>query len=794
MASSSTEPRLRDPDASHHALAIRYAAWLVRRRWMVIVATVLLCVAASAGLERIAFSSDYRDFFRSDDPQLLANQALQDAYADDNQALVAFVPRDGTVFTPRALDAMARFTELAWRLPHVRRVDSLTNHQHAEAHDDDLRVRPLYQPGTGQTPEAIAAIRAIALSEPLLVKRLVSPDGSVAGISISFTLPAPTETTLPEAVHALRALMDQARALDPDIRVMATGGILLDNAFDEEAKADLATLTPLMYALILVVMFVALRSACGVAAALLTMTLAIFAALGMVGWFGVKLTAISVSTPTILTTIAVANCLHVIVYTIRRMGAGASRHDAVRDAVAANAPIMLVACGTDALGFFSMCLSDVPPVANFGVMLGIGAIVVLLLSASFLPACLAVLPISGQQRMLRQGHAIGRMAGALVAWRKPVFIGVALLNLAAAWFVTRNQLEDNFIDYFSPAVEFRRDTDFIQSHLSGVHTVYYAVPSGAGGTVGSAAYLRDLDRFADWLRAQPEVFQVSSLADVVKRVHRTLHGDAPTAYRVPDDDMAAAQVLLVYELSLPPGLDLNDQIRIDRSASKLTVVLRDITSTALVAFDQRVQAWMRANLPAGMQASGAGPSIMFSHIGEMNVAGTLQGYVLQILLVSVVIGLVLRSVRLGFASLLPNVLPSLMAFGLWGAFVGQVGLSVAVVGVLTYGIIVDDTIHSVFKYHRARTVLGLSPRAAVENAYSISGMAVLFTTSVLVAGFGVLIFSHFDLNADMGIMSVLTIAIAAIVDLVLLPPLLFAIDRDTPKPASAPHSQPLKGI
>ncbi|WP_454765230.1 efflux RND transporter permease subunit [Cupriavidus campinensis] len=784
---------MHDPDASHNALAMRYAAWLVRWRWAVILASVILCLAASAGLARIAFSSDYRDFFRPDDPQLLANEALRDAYADDNQALVAFVPKDGTVFTPRVLDAMARFTEQAWRLPHVRRVDSLTNHQHAEASGDDLRVRPLYRPDAGRTPEAMAAIRTIALSEPLLVKRLVSPDGTVAGVSISFTLPAPTELSLPEAVKGLRALMAETRALTPEVRIMATGGVLLDNAFDEEAKADLATLTPLMYALILVVMFVALRSVFGVAAAMLATTLSIFAALGMAGWLGVKLTAISVSTPTILTTIAVANCLHMIVYTIRRMGAGASRHDAVREAVAANAPIMLVACGTDALGFFSMCLSDVPPIASFGVMLGIGAIVVLALSVSFLPACLAVLPITGQPAMLRQGHAIGRMAGALVAWRRPVFIAVALLNLVAAWFVTRNQLEDNFVDYFSPAVEFRRDTDFIQSHLSGVHTVYYSIPAGATETVASAGYLRDLDRFANWLREQPEVFHVGSLADVVKRVHRTLHDDEPAAYRIPDDDLTAAQSLLVYELSLPPGLDLNDQIRIDRSATKLTVVLHDTTSAALVAFDQRVQDWMHANLPPGMRAAGTGPSVMFSRIGEMNVAGTLKGYVLQIVLISVVIGLVLRSVRLGFASLLPNVLPSLMAFGLWGAFVGHVGLSVAVVGVLTYGIIVDDTIHSVFKYHRARTVLGLSPRAAVENAYSISGMAVLFTTSVLVAGFGVLIFSHFDLNADMGIMSVVTIALAAIVDLVLLPPLLFAIDPGTPKPVSALHPSPLKG-
>jgi predicted RND superfamily exporter protein len=763
----------------------KYADWIVRWRWAAIFLSVLLFVLGGTGLEKIQFSGDYRDFFQKDDPQLRAYQLVQDAYSNDSSALVVFAPEGGTVFEPRTIEAVSRFTEEAWRLPFARRVDSLTNFQHAEAQGDDLVVRQLLSPRSKPTAADLAAAREIALNEPLLVKKLVSPKGHVTGVNISFTLPKLSETEIPTVVKALREQIAQLRAAYPEIQIKATGGLLLDNAFDEQAQADLATLTPLMYGLILVVMFFALRSALGVLATLFTMTFSVFTAVGAAGLLGIKLTAISVSAPTILMTIAIANCLHIAVYVLRRMGTGDTRHDAVKQAVVANVPIMAVACGTDALGFFSMCLSSVPPIASFGLILGVGAVAVFVFSAVFLPAFLAVLPLKGQPRLQRQGQLIGKAAARLIDYRGPIFIGVLVLNVAAGWFVMQNKLEDNFVNYFSSDIEFRRDTDFVSEHLSGVHEVLYSVPAKEAGGVADVEYLQHLDRFTEWLRSQPEVFNVTSLSDVVKRIHRTMNGGEAAAYRIPADSQTSSQMLLLFEMSLPPGLELSDQIRIDRSASKLSVVVRDITSAELLAFDQRVQEWTAAHLPAYMKTQGTGPSIMFSRIGEMNVAGTLNSYVLQILLISAVICVLLRSVRLGIASLLPNVMPSLLAFGLWGFFVGQIGLSVAVVAVLTYGIIVDDTIHSIFKYHHARKTLGMEPRSAVEHAYGISGMSVLFTTAVLVAGFCVLTFSSFDLNADLGVMSALTIGLAALVDLLILPPLLYTLDSRRAVPVAA---------
>lgn len=755
----------------------KYADWIIRWRWAVIAFSVLLFAGAGLALEKVQFSGDYRDFFAKDDPQLKAHELVQNAYSSDNNALVVFAPKSGDVFERRTLEAVASFTEQAWRLPFVRRVDSVTNFQHTEARNDDLVVRDLARQPGRLSEAQLGEVRRIALNEPLLVKKLVSLSGHVTGVSISFALPKRSETEIPAAVKALRGELQRIGQAYPEIELHATGGLLLDNAFDEQAQADLATLTPLMYLLILVVMFVATRSVLGVLSTLLVLTFSIIVAIGATALLGIKLTAISVSAPTILMTIAVANCVHVILYVLRRMGSGESRHEALRHTLAANVPVIAAVCATDALGFFSMALSDVPPIANFGIILGIGAIAAFFFSVAFLPALLAVLPLKGRASLHRRGEWLGRVVVRLIDHRRAIFAVAVLVNAAAVFFVLQNKLEDNFVNYFSRDIEFRRDTDFVSANLTGVHEVIYSVPARGPGAVASPEYLENLDRLTEWLRRQPEVFNVTSLSDVVKRINRTMNGNDPAAYRIPAEQQAASQLLLLFEMSLPPGLELNDQIRVDRSASKLSLVVKDITSAELLAFDQRVQGWMRAQLPAYMASQGTGPSVMFSRIGEMNVAGTIQSYVLQILAISVVICLLLRSVKLGFVSLIPNVIPSLIAFGLWGAFVGQIGLSVAVVAVLTYGIIVDDTIHSVFKYHHARKTMRLDPRSAIQYVYNMSGMSVLLTTVTLVLGFGVLTFSNFDLNADLGIMSALTIGIASVVDLLLLPALLYVTDR-----------------
>ena len=192
--------------------------------------------------------------------------------------------------------------------------------------------------------------------------------------------------------------------------------------------------------------------------------------------------------------------------------------------------------------------------------------------------------------------------------------------------------------------------------------------------------------------------------------------------------------------------------------------------------EDAAQQWMKDNAP-GMQTNGASPSVMFAHIGQRNIRSMLTGTTLALVLISLILTFALRSLKIGLVSLIPNLAPAAMGFGLWGLLVGEVGLALSVVTGMTLGIVVDDTVHFLSKYLRARREQHLSSEDAVRYAFSTVGMALTVTTLVLIAGFMVLTQSPFKLNSDMGLMTAITIAFALAADFLFLPPLLMKVEK-----------------
>ena len=239
-----------------------------------------------------------------------------------------------------------------------------------------------------------------------------------------------------------------------------------------------------------------------------------------------------------------------------------------------------------------------------------------------------------------------------------------------------------------------------------------------------------MERFAEWFRAQENVLHVTTLTDIMRRLNMNMHGDDPDWYRLPEERELAAQYLLLYEMSLPYGLDLNNQIDISKSATKMTVFLESLSSNELLAMEGRAQQWLADNAPH-MQSGGASPSVMFAYIGQRNIRSMLVGTSIALVLISLILVFALRSLKIGLLSLIPNMAPAAMGFGLWGLLYGQVGLGLSIVAGLTLGIVVDDTVHFLSKYLRARREQGMSSEDAVRYAFNTVGVALLVTTICL---------------------------------------------------------------
>ena len=270
---------------------------------------------------------------------------------------------------------------------------------------------------------------------------------------------------------------------------------------------------------------------------------------------------------------------------------------------------------------------------------------------------------------------------------------------------------------------------------------------------------------------------VATFTDVMKRLNKNMHGDDEAYYALPESRELAAQYLLLYEMSLPYGLDLNNQINIDKSATRLTVTLDNISAIDVRTLVESGQAWLVANAPVATQSVGSGPLVMFAYISGINIRSMLIGSTLALVLISALMVLALRSVRLGLLSFIPNLIPGAIAFGIWGLASGVVNLGLSIVIGMTLGIVVDDSIHFMTKYLRARREMGVDSQGAVRYAFATVGRALTATSVILVIGFSILSTSAFAMNADMGKMTAITITLALVVDFLFLPPLLMAVDR-----------------
>ncbi|HFQ5006925.1 TPA: RND family transporter [Vibrio vulnificus] len=745
--------------------------------WTLIISLIAI-VATAMGAKNLYFRGDYNIFFDGSNAQLQAFDEIQTTFAKTDNIALVLAPKSGDVFDQRTLTQIQEMTEQAWQVPYSSRVDSLANYQHTEAVDDDLLVEDLLYQSYSLTAERIAKVRTIAMSEPLLVNALVSEKGDVAVINITMQMPGVDETAeVNEVVAYVEQMLSHYRAQYPDVTIYKAGIIAMNHSFAMAAQNDSATLVPTMLLVILVFLTLMLRSFLSVLATLVVIIGAIVATLGIVGWAGMFLHVASVNVPTLIMTLAVADCVHVIASMRHFMRQGMPKAQAIHRSVTLNFVPIIITSVTTAIGFLMMNMSDSPVLRDFGNLSALGVMIACVLSVSLLPALLNLLPVRFSAKQTGQSSSSDIMdkLADLVVHRRNVLLPLSIVVIAgSAALIPYNKVNDESVKYFDTSSEFRQAADFMEQRISGMTTMSIAIKTHQSQGIASPEFLAVLGEFTHWLREQPETDHVASLSDIYKRLNKNMHGDDNAYYALPAERELAAQYLLLYEMSLPFGLDLNNQVNVDKSSVKLQLTVKNLGSVELVALEERIYQWFASHAPQ-YQVVASSPSLMFAHIGETNMASMLSTLPITLILISALMIFALRSWRLGMISLVPNIAPAVIGFGLWALISGEINLGLSVVVTLTLGIVVDDAVHFLAKYQHARKE-GQNAEQAVRYAFHTVGRALWITTVVLVAGFSVLAMSQFRLNSDMGQLSAIVIFVALVIDFVLLPSLLMRFD------------------
>ncbi|MDX1368496.1 efflux RND transporter permease subunit [Pseudomonas sp.] len=747
-----------------------WADFVQKRPWLSFAVCLLVTVIGALGLLNIKIATNYKVYFSDTNPEVVNFEKFQATYTKGDNFFFVLRPRHGDVFTHETLSLAQQLTQAAWQLPYATRVDSVTNFQHSKADGDLLTVQDLVRKPATLSEEQLSELRATALAEPLLNGLLLSHDARAMAVNVSLKYPEVSLSEVPEAAAAARELISQLSAEYPDIEILVSGTSMLNNAFAEAGMYDLQHLTPAMYLVLFLAMWAMTRSTAQAGMIMLLVVCSSAIAMGYAGFTGIEMSPISFSAPVIIATIAVANSNHLLLATKANMHQGLPTAVAVKKALVDNFFAISLTAASTLLGFLAVNSSESPPLQHLGSISAVGIASAWALSLTLLPA---LIHLCGIQEKTVRGFSMRGMqvlVDYIIAHKKTVGVLVFCSLCVLASFTSMLRLSDDWFKYVNESNSFRQQSDRIMENF-GLSPVEFSVPATSTAGVSDPRYLGNLQAFVEYLKQQPHVAHVYAITDVLKRLNKNMNGDQAEFQRLPQNSDTAAQYLLLYEMSLPYGLDLNDRVNIDKTASRVTVMLGDVTTEQSRAFIESAEQWLRQR-DSSMATEATGAAVMVSMIAQRNLDSLAYSTVLAVLLISLAIAMLLRSVLMGLICLIATTLPILAAFGVWALLEGTVGFSIAAVASISIGIIVDDTVHFLSKYIRARTQFGCTNEEAVRVAFLGVGPAILANTGILMLGFFSLFFSTFKLNVDMGLLTFLAIGLSLLSTFFFVTPLL----------------------
>ncbi len=752
--------------------------FVINHPWKTIFLCLLGIVFVGSYLRFVAPSISYKDLLGADHPKLIDYESIQSEYTRDDNLLILIEAEEGTVFIKLILEGVRELTEELWETPYSIRVDSLTNFQHSIAVQDDLFVADLVEADNQLTEAELERIKNIALSEPLLLNRVINKNGNVTGVNVSFDFPNMDANEKIEAVQFVEDSVARLQSNIPGIQTYVGGLIALDATIMKISQKETGMFLGLVMLIVVGILAFLLRSILPLMASVLVFVFSIVAGVAFSGMLGWKLTPITASVPMIVLILAVADCVHFVTSFQQYYSKDATKIEAIQKALGVNFQPIALTSITSAIGFMTLNFSESDSIGALGNQVAFGIMVAFVLSVTLLPALIRVLPIKKRNKSIFIfSKNYGTFASFLAKYPVSILVVSGATALLLGYFMQNNEFNDEVPKYVAKSLPWRQANDFAEEQFGGAYTFTYSFSSGKSDGVTDPEFLEKAERFVNWLRSQPEAVYVNAATDTFKRLNKNMHGDDPAWYRLPESKQLAAQYLLLYEISLPPGLDLNDQISLDKSALRIQVVFKTLSTTEVMQMEQRIDQWLAVNTPE-VHVLGSGVQLMFAHMMNKEVKSMVLGAFLGLLVISLLLIGAFRSLRVGLISIIPNLLPVITAFGVWGILVGQIGMGLAMVSGMTIGIVVDDTVHFLSKYLKARREQFLDANEAVKYAFNTVGPSIVLTTFVLIVGFmAITLLSEFRVNSDMGKMTSIVLFLALILDFVMLPTLLMLFDK-----------------
>ena len=762
---------------------IKYVQLLQKFRWAIIIIIPLIILSLSSNLKNLSFEGSYRIWFGEDSKILKSYDDFRLIFGNDDSLTIVFKDDNG-IFNKKALNTIKTITEELWKTKYITRVDSLTSYQyvHASKEDaDEVLVEDFIDNINNQNEQYFKNKKQIAINDNQLEGSFINKAANTTMIVARMTPKAGEDEDISfELMSLVHKIIDPIEK-NTGYHFYLNGGAAITTAFVSIAQSDGSTFTPLVIISVIILLFVLFKRVTGAIIPMLIVVLTILTVLSIQVILGYKLNNFTANIPIFIIAIGIADAVHIYIIWLMYRKKGIKNIDAITRTLNKNMMPIFLTSLTTTIGFLSLAISKVVPVATLGIATASGAVLAFILSITIMPVLLLIfgkkVKVKEQIQLEHNEEIIEdkykNIANFIIKNNKKIVTITTLLFIVFAIGLFKVKVDSNTIRYFKKDVEIRKSTEFTMNNLTGPMAYEIIIDSKSKDGIKEPEFMKTVQKFYDEYKKEfKDVRHLSSLMDVVKQFNKVMNGGAEKFYIVPSKKDLIAQYLFFYSMSLPQGMEISDKMDIDQRLLRVTAQINLVDTSMDIKMIQWAQDWWE-NTP--YSANVVGQTSMFAYM-QSDVTNTLiYSISIALFIVSLMMLLIFKNMKMLVIFLLPNILPMILVVGIMGWLGINIDLGVAIAGAIVLGVAVDDTIHFFYKYFDARKK-HYNTRDTLAYVYKYAGSAILFTTIILCLSFLVFLGSNFAPNFNFGIVTASALIIAFIADLLLLPSLLSIID------------------
>jgi len=809
-----------------------FASLISSQPWPTLLGLFITVGILASGIRNIHFDTSTEGFLKEDNTRLRSYKESRDTFGASEFIILIIEGHD--IFQRPFLNTLQKLHhELKEKVPYLEDVESLLTARHTYGQGDALIVEDLFQTFP-ESQQELARLRKITMNNPFYRDLLVSADGKITTLVVKPTVydapPPPnspegadapnksdaidfedfevetdnsensdysdysdnsdaTEDTqqtrnylgpskVAEIIQSIRSIA--AKYSRHDFKITISGSPIITHDLQNAMRSEMQTFIRFTIALIAVFLGLMFRRISGVILPLLVVVFSLISTVGLMGWFHQPLQLPTVILPSFLLVVAVGDAVHFLAYFYRFYEQSKDKEAAIRGAMGHCGLPMLLTALTTAAGLLSFAGSDLKPLSNLGLFSASGVMLAFCYTITLLPAALRLIPLklkdtqkNAPMKQDRRGKLLEAFANVSIAHSKVVIVTAGVILASSVYFASHLKFSHDPLEWLPKSMESYGATKLIDQKMGGTIGVDIIIDSGHENGLHNPKLLSTLANLMDTLGEYRDgvvaVGKVTGLTDLLRETHRALNGGDDEFYKIPDTPEAIAQELSLFENS---GSDDLSQV-VDRSfrKTKVRVIMPWFDALKYAPFIKTVTHTFREGLKGQAEVIVTGLIPIMGETLDGVIRTTAESYAIVLCVISVLMILLLRDVRLGFMSMFPNLLPILFMMAVMQLMAFPLDMFTMLIASIAIGIVVDDTVHFMYHYQHSYKETRNST-TAIQNTLQGAGRAMLVTSLVLAGGFGVFCLSDMSNVQNFGFLTAGTIALALLADFLLAPALM----------------------